>query len=239
MWRSLPFLFLLLVAQVAVQADQEHQRPYLYCQKKWGELKWEGLKIQVLKLRAEKFPVGKTYTLFIQNCDGSETQIFNYTANKKGHLIVDITEELKKGAPFAITPLRKGEKVSYCMYSPDRSEKFTASIIPFPLQASKDFTSIALELVDTNADSFLCVGKGFIPGEQVKLTCVSGAKVTEEWLTIDEKGEFQQPVSPRLEGQETGKAKVSVKRKYEEIKLPFSWGRQGQEFVGAICLQIS
>lgn len=239
MFRSLHMLIAVLAFQVCLYGDQEYQGPYLYCQKKWGELKWEGLKIQVLKLRAEQFPPGKTYTLFIRNCDGSETQVFNYTANKKGHLIIDIDNELKKGAPFAVTPLRKGEKVSYCMYSPDRSEKFTTSIIPFPIEASKDFTTVSLELLDPKGEAFVCIGKGFMPGETVQVVCTSGDRVSQEVISVDENGRFNYLLWPSVKDQETGSAKVTVKRQNEQITVPFVWGRQAQEFVGAICLQIN
>jgi hypothetical protein len=239
MLRSLQMLIVLLVVQCCLFGDQEVQGPYLYCQKKWGELKWEGLKIQVLKLRAEQFPPGKTYTLFIRNCDGSETQVFNYTANKKGHLIIDIDKELKQGAPFAVTPLRKGEKVSYCMYSPDRSEKITTSIIPFPIEASTDFTTVSLELLDPKGEAFVCVGKGFTPGETVQVICTCGDQVIQEVLSIDGSGSFNYLLNPSVKDQETGTAKVTVKRQNEQISVPFVWGRQAQEFVGAICLQIN
>jgi len=238
MRRSLQLLTALLAVQVCLYGDEEVQGPYLYCQKKWGELKWEGLKIQVLKLRAEQFPPGKTYTLFIRNCDGSETPVFNYTANKKGHLIIDLDSELKQGAPFAVTPLRKGEKVSYCMYSPDRSEKIITSIIPFPIEASKEFATVSLELFDPKGEEFACFGKGFTPGERVQVICTSGDQIHQEAVIIDQNGNFNYLLRPSIKGQETGTAKVTVKRQNEQISVPFAWGRQAQEFVGAICLQI-
>lgn len=238
MGRSLQFMAVLFAVQVCLYADQEPQGPYLYCQKKWGELKWEGLKIQVLKLRAEQFTPGKTYMLFIRNCDGSETPVFNYTANNKGHLIVDIDGELKKGAPFAVTPLRKGERVSYCMYSPDRSEKFTTSIIPFPIETSRDFASVSLELFDPKGEEFICFGKGFAAGERVYVICTSGSQISQEVVVADQNGSFNYLLHPSIKGQETGTAKVTVKRQNEQLSVSFAWGRQAQEFVGAICLQI-
>ncbi len=239
MLRSLQILIVLLAVQFCLHCDQEVQGPYLYCQRKWGELKWEGLKIQVLKLRAEQFPPGGTYTLFIRNCDGSETQVFDYTANKKGHLILDIDKKLKHGAPFAITPLRKGEKVSYCMYSPDRSEKIITSIVPFPIEASKDFSTVSLELLDPKGEAFVCIGKGFMPGETVEIVCASGDRISKEALLIDGNGGFSCLLGPSINNQETGMARVTVKRQNEQISVPFAWGRQAQEFVGAICLQIN
>lgn len=238
MLTSLRILVLILTLQTCLCAGQETDQPYIYCQKKWRELKWEGMKIQVLKLRAENFPDGKTYTLFIRNFDGSETQVFNYTANKKGHLIIDIEEELKKGLPFAVTPLRRGEKISYCMFSLDRQEEITTSIIPFPIGVCHDEVSLSLELVDTRAETFVCVGQGFAPGEKIVLVCTSGEQVKQELLCTDGQGCFQCPICPSIQDKDTGIATVVVKREKEQISLPLEWGKQAQGFVGAVCLQI-
>ena len=238
MLRFLQVLIVFLVAQGCLYGEQEGQRPYIYCQKKWGELKWEGLKIRVLKLRAEQFPPGKTYTLFIQNCDGSRTQVFDYKSNKNGHLIIDLKEDLKKGAPFAVTPLRRGEKLSYSMLSEDRSEEFMTSIVPFPIETFKNGASLAVELLDAKGTAFVCVGQGFNPGEQVQVRCKSGEKICQEMIRVGEDGAFKCPLWPSVEGKDSGTASVSVKRKKEEIAVPFAWGREAQEFVGAICLQI-
>ncbi len=228
----------LVVLMMVVQGILHAGQPHVYCQKKWRELKWEGLKIQVLKLRAEEFPVGKSYTLFIRNCDGSETEVFNYTANKKGHLIIEMNEDLKKGAPFAVTPLRKGEKVSYCMFSEDRSEEYTASIIPFPIEATKSGASISVELIDAKAESFVCVGKGFNPGEEVQIQCQSGEQTSQATISADGEGAFKYLVWPSVNDVETGTAALTVKRQNEDLKVSFVWGKDAQEFIGAICLQI-
>lgn len=236
--RILLWIVLFVLSQFNLQAEQEPKTPYLYCRKKWKEIKWEGMRIQVLKLRAEQFPPGKDYTLFIRNFDGSETQIFNYTANEKGHLIVQMSYDLKKGVPFAVTPLRKGEKVSYCMYSPDRKEKFMTSIVPFPIENAMNGLSVSVELVDTLGKEFVCVGKGFSKNEPLKIICKSQGETIQQAIHAKEDGRFSYAFEPQTKGAESGKAVIIVKRANEEIKVPFVWGRQSQEFVGAICLQI-
>lgn len=229
---------ILLMSQTVVCSNQKQLHPYIYCQKKWKELKWEGLKIQILKLRAEKFPEGKAYTLIIRNCDGSETEVFNYVANKKGHLIVDITEDLKKGIPFAITPLRKGEKISYCMLSEDQTEKYITSIVPFPIEVEGDQGSVSIELLDVKGESFMCVGQGFQPNKEIQVTCQSGQSNERSWVRVNERGGFHCPIYPAIEGKEGGNAVVLIKTKEEQLSLPFVWGKEAQEFIGAICLQI-
>ena len=229
---------ILLICQMGVCANQKQLHPHIYCQKKWKELKWEGLKIQILKLRAEKFPEGKSYTLVIRNCDGSETEVFNYVANKKGHLIVDMSDDLKKGIPFAITPLRRGEKISYCMLSQDQTEKYTTSIVPFPIAVSTEQGSVCIELLDVKGESFMCVGEGFQPHAEIQVICQSEQSVHQSLVRINERGGFHCPVYPSVEGKESGNAKVVVKTKEGQLSVPFVWGKEAQEFIGAICLQI-
>ncbi|MBI3236803.1 MAG: hypothetical protein HYZ48_03775, partial [Chlamydiales bacterium] len=170
--RWLRVVFFFFICQIGM--DGYAEIPHIYCEKKWREVKWEGLKIQVFKLRAEAFPFGKTYTLFIRNSNGSQMEVFDYIANKKGHLILHIEEELKKGAPFAVTPLRKGERVSYCMTSSDRQEEIVTSIIPFPIEVIQKGVEISLELTDPQAEEFLCRGKGFSAYEKIDRICRSG-----------------------------------------------------------------
>ncbi len=238
MLRWLQIVVLCLAARGAFCGEQEAKKPYLYCQRKWKEVKWEGLRIHILKLRAEQFPPGKNYTLFIRNCDGSKTPVLDYKSNRNGHLIVDLKGDLKEAAPFAITPLRKGEKVCYSMFSEDRSEEVMTTVVPFPIEVSKNGTSVAIEILDAKGAAFVCVGQGFRSEEELQVLCRSGEKSSQETIQADSQGSFKYPLWPSVEGEETGTASVTVRRKQGELVVPFAWGRQAQEFVGAICLQI-
>jgi hypothetical protein len=124
------------------------------------------------------------------------------------------------------------------MFSEDRTEEVSASIVPFPIEVTKSGASIAIELLDAKATAFVCVGQGFLPGEEVQILCQSGEKLSQEVIHVGEDGTFKYALWPSIEGKETGSASLKVKRKQGSLSIPFAWGREAQEFVGAICLQI-
>lgn len=208
--------------------------PHLYCQKKWGEFNWEGFRVQLLKLRAESFPAGQSYQLWIRNCDGSETKAFQYIANQKGHLIVQMSSEMKKGAPFAITPLRKGEKIAYCMLAEESKEEYEASLIPFPIRVEEKGVVLSAELSNATGRTFVLVGEGLIPGETVACRCGSSRIEME----VDGMGTFRCLLNPSIEGSESGIAQIELYHQKGSLVLPLTWGEEAQEFVGAICLKI-
>lgn len=227
-------LVISLLGGMPLIADQ----PYLYCQRKWRELDWEGLKIQIFKLRAEEFPAGKEYTLFIRNCDGSETEVLGYQANKKGHLIVQMSEDLKKGAPFAVTPLRRGERISYCMKEKASKEEYVASIVPFPIQVERGGGVMSVELVDAEGRAFICRGEGFSLDSKLVLTCRSGGREQSLPVTLSATGTFEYRILPEVLGQLSGEAEILLQQGEVTLSLPLAWGHAAQAFVGAVCLQV-
>lgn len=246
MFKNLSKLTLFLIFSISLLRfiPLSAEEPYLYCQRKWKELDLEGLKVQIFKLRAEEFPPGDEYTLFIRNCDGSETEVFGYKANKKGHLIVQMSQELKKGAPFAVTPLRQGERISYCMKKKCQQEgaeafqEYIASLVPFPIQVTRGDALLAIELADAEGKAFICRGEGFSLDETLTFTCRSGNREQSLPVTLSASGTFEYRILPEIPGQFSGKAEVILEQKGRTLSLPLVWGRAAQAFVGAVCLQV-
>lgn len=210
--------------------------PRLFCEKKWGELEWQGMTFRRYCLRAEGFPQEQLYQLLVKNFDGSHTETFFYRANRRGHLILEPLKEIEDGA-YAICPVKKGERLIFIMRSEDQQQHIVADMIPFPIQMrSKKGVELSLELTGEMGQEFVLNAKGFLPGEEIQLSCYYGEGVIGLHPAIDEKGELKAVITmPEEAG---GFAQLIIHRTSEEIVFPFDWGAPALKLVGACCLEV-
>ncbi len=210
--------------------------PKIICQQKWKELEFEGMKIRLYRLRAESFPSGQNYKLFIRTVDGATTETFHYVSNAKGHLIINEPEDVLRAAPYIVTPLRKGEMVGYGMLSSQGAQEYYTAMVPFPNEATKGKLKIAVDLSDINGRSFVCRGSGFGAKEALTLLIEYGDQFVSYPVIAHEEGSFAFPFVTQAEG--TGDALLKVERSRESLSVTFPWGQRAGEFVGASCLEI-
>ncbi len=210
--------------------------PYLYCEKRWGELEWQGMTFRRYSLRAEGFPREKLYQLLVKNLDGSHTETFFYRANNRGHLILEPMKEIEEGA-YAICPVKRGERLTFIMRSEDKEELVVADVVPFPIEAkSKKGVRVNLELMGDSGEEFLLTAEGFSPGEEIQVSCYYNVSIIGLHPAIDEKGQLRAHIT-MPEGTE-GAAMLVIHRNAEEIMLPFNWGAPALKLVGACCLEV-
>ncbi|MBY0528837.1 MAG: hypothetical protein K2P51_01455 [Rhabdochlamydiaceae bacterium] len=212
--------------------------PHVSCHQKWKEMEIEGMKIRLYRLRAQAFPHGKSYKLFVRNVDGSTTETFCYIANPKGHLILTEPEDVKLAAPYIVTPLRRGEKVSYGMVSIDGDQEYAIEMIPFPNEIVKGKLKMAIELADVDGKEFICRGSGFKPNEPLHFEYTFAQEQRSYSCVAGSEGSFMFPM--QLSGVLEDSKEAAMKLTYANgrLDLTFPWGRQASEFVGASCLEI-
>jgi hypothetical protein len=107
--------------------------PYITCEKKFGEMKWQGVVLHRYALRAENFPPDKKYHMIYRTFNGAQTKTYTYQANKRGHLIFQKPENVE-GDILAVCPAKKGERLTFMMQAEDGSEVYKTYIIPFPIE---------------------------------------------------------------------------------------------------------
>ncbi|MES2122775.1 MAG: hypothetical protein V4492_08380 [Chlamydiota bacterium] len=228
-WRWIaPFVF---ATQILCAVD-----PYLYCEKRWGELEWQGMTFRRYSLRAEGFPREKLYQLLVKNFDGSHTETFFYRANNRGHLILEPIKEIEDGA-YAICPVKRGERLTFIMRSEDKEEHIIADVVPFPIETkSKKGVKVHLELMGNLGEEFLLTAEGFLPGEEIQVSCYYNDSIIGLHPAIDEKGKLRAVIT--LPEDSEGTATLIVHRNAEEIVLSFDWGAPALKLVGACCLEV-
>jgi hypothetical protein len=211
--------------------------PELSCEKKFGEMKWEGMVFHRYRLRAENFPPKQTFRLIVKSFDGTRTETFRYCANHRGHLIF-VPPEDAEGDIYAICPVKRGERLTFLMESEEGEEAYAAELVPFPIEMrSKKGIKLSLELNGEQGEKFLFFAQGFRPSEAIRLFLEIEGKEIELEAQVTSLGDLCTMVHFSI-GSEGGEAKLVLKRQNEDVVLPFQWGTPAVKCVGACCFEM-
>ncbi len=212
--------------------------PSLACEKKWGELEIYGKLLKRYRLRAENFPEGKHFRLYVKWYNGEEAEMLSYSANHKGHLILEMPEK-KKDPFYALCPLKRGERIEFFMRSEEDSAVMVhASVVPFPNDLkTPSGIKLSLELQSHAGDRFLLRGEGFQPGETLEVNCQYQTQLTNYATEATADGVIEVPVRLELKENESGEALLILRRPSEKIAFPFQVGEPALEIAGACCLE--
>ena len=212
--------------------------PQLECEKKWGEIEFQGKRVMRYRLRANHFPAGKRYRLFVKWFNGEEADTFYYTANQRGHLILE--EQRKKDPLYALCPLKKGERISFLMKSADDPSSYTeTSLVPFPItKKTKNGLKLAVELLGQDGDLFRVCAAGFCSGEVIELSTLFQDKQEHYRVIASSQGVVDFPIKLDLIDRDGGQCLLTFKRSKEEVQLSFDAGRAALAYAGGFVLEI-
>ena len=229
-WSILALFFILSQPLVA-------KEPQLTCKREIGARTWQGMVFHRYRLKAENFPPEQTFRLIVKSFDGTHTETFKYSANKRGHLILQPPEDFE-GDIYAICPAKRGERLTFSMQSVEGEDSYEAELIPFPLEMkSKKGIRLSLELQGEKGDKFLLFAQGFNPAEEVAMFLEVEDKRRKEEAQVTRLGDLCAQIYLPSSGV-GGHAKLIVQRKNEEIVFPFEWGEPALKLVGACCFEI-
>ena len=210
--------------------------PYICCEKKFGEAKWNGITFQRYALRAENFPADKQYRLIVKTYNGAEARTYTYKSNKKGHLIFQKPENVQSDI-LAVCPAKRGERLTFLMQGNDGTS-YSAEIIPFPLEVkSKKGAELALELKGEKGELFQFTTKKLKPNEKVELILSYDNEKMVLDSQVSDNGELTTMVAFPHD-KKGGDALLTLKRNREEVAFPFEWGEAALDLYGACCFQI-
>jgi hypothetical protein len=228
---------LVIAAIVCIAQPLLGKEPQLSCEKKFGEMNWQGIMLHRYRLRAEHFPPTQTFQLIVKSFDGTQTKTFRYTANEKGHLIYQPSERLQ-GDIYAICPVKRGERITFLMQAEDGEDCYEADLLAFPLEMkSKRGVKLNLELQGEHGEKFFLTAHGLAPHEPIALSL----KMDSKEFDLDAKVSYEGDLYTLIQlpaGVSGGEAKLILKRQKEEIVFPFQCGAPAMKYVGACCFEI-
>jgi len=216
------------------------KEPLLRCERKIGQMSWQGMTFHRYRLRAENFPPKQTFCLLVKSFDGTTTETFKYYANSKGHLIFQPPEDVQ-GEIYAVCPAKRGERLTFVMQAQDAQESYETQLIPFPLEMrSKKGIQLSLELQGEQGEKFLLLAKGFKPEESVELYLEVHKTKHKQEAKVTKLGILRTLLHLPSEKQTTsgGNANLLLVRGNEEVIFPFQWGEPALQYVGACCFEM-
>lgn len=212
--------------------------PELECEKKWGEIDFQGKRVMRYRLRANHFPRGMRFRLFVKWFNGEEADIFTYKANQRGHLIL---EQVRQDPLYALCPLKNGERLFFVMKAENGSPiSAQISIVPFPIALkTKSGLKLSLELQDHEGERFQFLGEGFFSGEVFELTTYVQGKEHCYSVVASSQGKIDFPLKLHLSDPDGGDSSLLITRSNQEtILFPFQAGRAALSLAGAFALEI-
>lgn len=214
------------------------KEPQLSCEKKFGEVNWQGIMLHRYCLRAENFPPKQAFRLVVKSFDGTQTKTFKYTANERGHLIYQPTEVIQ-GNVYAICPVKRGERLTFLMQAEEGEDSYEAELVAFPITwKSKKGVKLNLELQSNHGEKFQLNASGFKPNEAIKLTLQTESKTIDLNAKVSSQGGLSTLVHLPSDLGSGGEAKLILKRANEESEFSFQWGTPALKYVGACCFEI-
>lgn len=166
-------------------------------------------------------PANKTYALWARWLDGEQGEIPH-------DLMIDSSGHVVHGKNRLIVNnhrMFKGEPVEYQLISSDGKARAFTRVVPFPLKATgKGNCSLTLQLVKENGRTFVVVGEGFSPEEEIQTQSVSGSEILRAEIRASKDGRFAAYVLPGVVGKTGGSARFTAIGKACGVTLHYKWG---------------
>jgi hypothetical protein len=150
--------------------------------------------VVVYSLTASGLPTDQKYTLWAKSFDDPPRLLSNVSFNFFGGLIL---EPGHNATNFTVGNFVPGQAYWIEVRNADKSIMVFAKDIPFPIEANDGAACrLSAELVSRNGYNFEISGRGFVPGEKVKLIRTSSDNNNSDSPTqADDKGAFRIVVS--------------------------------------------
>lgn len=118
----------------------------------------------------------------------------------------------------------KGEIYRHALISDDHESRIFFSIIPDPLVAADKACSLEVVRLGPRFELVLVLGKGFPPGEELRVHMQSYQDVHDSPVTADGSGEFQVEFTPFVNGRVAGITAATAAGKSCAPSISFDWG---------------
>ena len=117
-----------------------------------------------------------------------------------------------------------GERKRVALTSDDWTLQAFAGAIPFPLEKSANGCRLSVEMTAPDYAGVVLRGSGFQPGESLAVESVSGTESGKQQTAATPAGTYTAVIFPRVKGQKSGKASVTITSPSCRIAVQFPWG---------------
>lgn len=169
---------------------------------------------------------GRQYTLYITNTRGDYGSMGEFVADENGKLVNVTTGQFLSKLSFALGSFHRGEGCYYVLISEDKQESLSGHVVPHPYEHTfSDGAEFTITLISPDFSSFILVGKGFNPGENLKSISQSSGETLVTNFTVSNKGFFVSMLMPAVIGKNGGPATLTLQRDNgEKGSIHYKWG---------------
>lgn len=118
----------------------------------------------------------------------------------------------------------RGERKRVALTSDDWTLQAFAGAIPFPLEKSANGCRLSVEMAAPDYAGVVLSGSGFQPGESLMVESVSGTETGQQKTAATPAGTYTAVIFPRVKGQKSGTARVTITSPSCRVAVEFPWG---------------
>ena len=118
----------------------------------------------------------------------------------------------------------RGERKRVALTSDDWTLQAFAGAIPFPIEKSANGCRLSVEMASPDYAGVVLSGSGFQPGESLMVESVSGTETGQQKTAATPVGTYTAVIFPRVKGQKSGTASVTITSPRCKVAVQFPWG---------------
>ncbi len=118
----------------------------------------------------------------------------------------------------------RGERKRVALTSDDWTLQAFAGAIPFPIENTANGCRLSVEMAAPDYAGVVLSGSGFKPGEPLMVESASGTESGQQKTAATPAGTYTAVIFPRVKGQKSGRASVTITSPSCRVAAQFPWG---------------
>jgi hypothetical protein len=187
----------------------------------------DGSTVVSYRLFASRLPKGQHFTLWLWTLGSEPQAVADAFINPDGLVVnrlADVTHNVSED-PINLKMLAgRGERKRVALTSDDWTLQAFAGAVPFPIEKSANGCTLSVEMTAPDYVGVVLKGSGFQPGELLVVETASGTESGKQQTAATPAGTYTAVIFPKVKGQRSGKASVTIASPSCRVAVEFPWG---------------
>jgi hypothetical protein len=187
----------------------------------------EGSTVVSYRMFASGLPKGQPFTLWMWTLGSEPQAVADAFINPDGLVVNrlgDLTHNISEDPINVRVVAGRGERKRVALTSDDWTLRAFAGAIPFPIEKSANGCRLSVEMTAPDYAGVVLKGSGFQPGESLTVEAGSETESGKQQTAATPDGTYTAVIFPRVKGQKSGKASVTITSPRCSIAVQFPWG---------------
>jgi hypothetical protein len=187
----------------------------------------EGSTVVSYRMFASGLPKGQPFTLWMWTLGSEPQAVADAFINPDGLVVNrlgDVTHNVSEDPINIRMVAGRGERKRVALTSDDWALQAFAGAIPFPIEKSASGCTLSVEMTAPDYAGVVLNGSGFQPGESLTIESASGAESGKQQTAATPAGTYTAVIFPRVKGQKSGKASLTITSPRCSVAVQFPWG---------------